>query len=156
MDPGQRTVTRDFTKKRPIIEFTIDDDVFRCKKALDLPRLQRFVAEFRDLNNIKNEDAVDAIGRMMQVMLRRESYARFAHRFTPGDDVDVDADEFEPIDHEQVMDIIRWVMEQYTNRPTKPSSTSSDGSGSDDAGTSSMAGASPGTLILPDSTSPTP
>lgn len=156
MDPGQRTVTRDFTKKRSIIEFTIDGDVFRCKKALDLPRLQRLVNEFRDGDKLKEDTAVDAISRIMALLLRRDSYAVFAHRYTPGDDVDIDAEDFEPIDAEQVMDIVRWVMEQYTGRPTKPSSTSSGGSETDDAGTSSTVGLSPEDSTSRDFLSPTP
>lgn len=154
-DPNNRKVTRDFTRKRPVIEFTIDDDVFSCKKALDLTRLQAFVNKFRSAE-LQESEAVGAISNIMKLILRGESYVRFAKRFTPGDDVDTDADDFEPIDHTQVMDIIRWVMEQYTNRPTEPSPSSLAGSENGGAGTSFAVGASPAASTSIDSTSATP
>ncbi len=142
-DPNNRKVTRDFTRKRPLIEFTIDEDEFRCKKALDLTRLQNFMNRYRDSAGLKESEAVDAISSIMKLVLRRDSYVKFSERFTPSDDVDTDAEDFEPIDHTQVIDIIRWVMEQYTGRPTEPSPSSSAGSENGGAGTSSTVGASP-------------
>jgi hypothetical protein len=145
--------TRDFSKKRLPIFFTIDEDRFDCFKSLDLEQLRRFANLSRELRVTAHEDddeqaqaerAMDRagnIGSIMKIVLKRESYARFIARLQPDDDTR-ELDDFEPIDPHQLVDIIRWLMEIYTGRPIEPSSSSSAGSRIDDGGTSSTAGVS--------------
>lgn len=141
-----RKLTKDFSRPRPKIEFTVDADVFECRKVLPLPQLQNLVALFRE-TGVDETNATARVGALMKLMLKKESYARFMQRFAPPD-VDDDADddeseEIEPIDVPQVVDIIKWVISQYAgDRPTTPSSTSSGGSSTEDDGGSSTVGVS--------------
>lgn len=162
--------TRDFTKKRMPVYFTIDDVRYNCYKALDLDQLRRFAQMAQSLSSfvksVQNEDAdvedklaesadaasavVDKILDLMKIVMKKVSFAVFATKVSPTD-ADREDDDFEPIDPVQLMDIVQWLMGIYTKRPTQPSSISSDGSTSDDGGSSSTAGASPGESVPPSS-----
>lgn len=80
---------------------------------------------------------------ILKLMMKKESFKRFMIRFKPVVDEDgaVVDENWEPIDHEQLLEIIQWLTEQYTGRPTEPSSNSSGGSPSDDGTSPSTAGA---------------
>lgn len=146
--------TRDFSRKRLPVFFTIDDVRYDCYKALDMGQLQQFARLASNLSSItedlKDSDetaqtaesashAIDRISGLMKIVMKKASFAVFIAKFKPTDD-EREADDFEPIDHTQLTDIIRWLLEVYTGRPTQPSSSSSTGSETDDGGTSSMGG----------------
>lgn len=153
--------TRDFTKKRPPVRFTIDEVTYHCYKALDLDQLRRFANMASELARLKaemdtNEEdtaraavsavdsaqlAIDKISSLMKIVMKKVSYAEFVARLQPSDELR-ESDDFEPIDHKQLLDIVKWLMEIYTERPSQPSSNSSATSPTDDGGTSSTAGAS--------------
>jgi hypothetical protein len=137
-----QVVTRDFSKKRVRVKFTVDDEEFLCRKSLPLGKLQDFVSQVKNTTT-DEQNALERIDDLMRVILTKDSYHRFHDRFLPGDEVDVDDEDFEPIDHEQVLDIMRYIIEQFTKRPTKPSSSSSTGLVTDDGGSSSTVGAPP-------------
>ena len=149
--------TRDFSRRRPPVYFTIDDVRFDCHRALDLEQLRRFanlaagmgslVADAQDIEQATRSaevaaDAIDRILGVMKIVMKKSSYLPFAARVKPTDE-DRERDDFEPVDHLQLTDIIKWLMGVYTNRPSQPSSNSPAGSASDDGGSSSTAGASP-------------
>lgn len=158
--------TRDFSKKRLPVFFTIDGRRYDCFKALDLDQLTRFAALTKNLGDISKtltsgdaddvevvevdaDEAVEStsvainkISGLMKIVMKKASFATFMTYLQPTEDERED-DDFEPIDYTQLLDVVKWLMEVYTGRPTKPSSDSSTGSESDDGGTSSTAGASP-------------
>lgn len=156
-----RPHTRDFSKKRPPVYFTIDDIRYDCFKALDLNQLAEFANLTRNLSEISRDlddeneldvetardaatrstEAIDRVANLMKIVMKKASYVVFMTRLRPSEE-DREEPDFEPIDYVQLLDIVRWLMEVYTGRPFKQSSTSSDGSETDDAGTSSTAGAS--------------
>jgi len=169
-----RRQTRDFSKKRPPVDFTIDEIRYDCFKALDLNQLAEFANLTRNLGEIskgfedgeptsvenardaaaRSTEAIDRIANLMKIVMRKASYGAFIARLRPTDEEREDPD-FEPIDYTQLLDIVKWLMEVYTDRPSKPSSTSSTGSETDDGGTSSTAGASLEELIPADLTQET-
>lgn len=145
--------TRDFTQKRPPVHFTIAEERFNCYKALDMDQLRRFANMARELR-VDATDANDAdqaavsmekigkIGDLMRIVLKKESATRFIAILNP-DEEKRESDDFEPIDPFQLLDIVKWLMEIYTKRPTEPSSTSQPGSTNGETGTYSTAGALP-------------
>lgn len=164
-----RPHTRDFSKKRPLVFFTIDDVRYDCFKALDLEQLAQFAGLTRSFSEIAGNftengevsadevdeaaesttAAVDKIAGLMKIVMKKASYSVFISKLRPTAE-EREAEDFEPIDYLQLLDIVRWLMEVYTGRPTKPSSNSSSMLETDDAGTSSMAGASLEDLNLND------
>lgn len=133
--------SRDFTKKRDDVFFTVDDDRFDCWPGLiadDLKALGEVMGE-----GISVDNAVEKLYAVFNIVMQRESFNRFDERMH---------DRMRPIDLRQFTDIIEWLVEVYTGRPTQPSSTSSSGSGNGDAGSSSTAGAPAETSTLPIST----
>lgn len=147
--------TRDFSKKRVPVYFTIDDTRFDCYRALDFEQLRRFANLARGIGDLKSTgeegsesdqveaatDAIDRVCDVMKIVMKKVSYQAFISKLRPTDE-QREAEDFEPIDPVQLMDIVKWLMEIYTKRPTQPSSSSHTGSTSDDGGSSSTAGVS--------------
>lgn len=123
---------KDFGRKRKTIAFSIgEDNVFSCVPALSLPAMQEIAGLAQDFTV---ETAVDHFVDFFNLVLVPESAAKFEDKMRN--------DRLDPIDQEQALDIMLWVLEQYGVRPTQPSSDSSDGSQTGDGGTPSEAGAS--------------
>lgn len=151
--------TRDFSRKRLPVFFTIDDIRYDCYKALDLGQLQQFANLARGLRSLKIDEtdmtpeetafasadsaeaAVDHIAKLMKTVMKKASFSVFITKLKPTEE-ERESDDFEPIDHTQLIDAVKWLMEVYTARPTQPSSSSSTGSETGETGTSSTAGAS--------------
>jgi hypothetical protein len=70
----------------------------------------------------------------LKFVLLPESYERFSARLK---------DRHNPIDDDQLADVVLWLLEQYGLRPTAPSQPSSDGSPSPESGTSSTESTQP-------------
>ena len=127
--------TRDFSRKRETISFTIDGEVFEAVPALPGDVLAEFAVRFSG-----TEDSDDLIVRLSQwkaaleLVLQPESYARFTARMK---------DSERPIELEQSSEVIVWLLEQYGMRPTQPPLPSSDGSPSPELGTNSTVEAPP-------------
>lgn len=134
----QQARFRDFTKKRSPIYFTVGDDRFDCVKALSPKKLQEFVAASRGTATDES-NVVDRVINAMKFIVVQAQFPRF---------VELLDDDEDPIDVEQLLDIIGWAVETYGVRPTVASSNSSTTLATDDAGTSSTAGALPAESIL--------
>jgi hypothetical protein len=127
----QQAQFRDFTRKRSPIYFTVGDDRFDCVKALAPVKLQEFVnASRRGATDETN--AIDRVVNAMRFIVVQDQFPRFLELLSDDDD---------PIDIEQLMEIMSWAVETYGVRPTGASSNSSTTSANDGAGTSSTAGA---------------
>jgi hypothetical protein len=128
---------KDFTKKRVPVKFQVDDDIFECVPGLSIFALQDVMKLWRgsDLTQaIKDGDAnkvIEVLTGIFKVFMVTESFERFMPRL---------ADTRQPIDTQQLLEIVSWIVEVYTKRPTEPSPDSSDTSPNGDGGTSSLAG----------------
>jgi hypothetical protein len=124
---------KSFKKERPPVFFTLGDapeDRYDCYPALSLPVLQEIAligANF-DINN-----AVKSFADFFGAVMPEEAARRIAHK--------MEFDRVDPIDKEQALEIMNWLLEVYGLRPTQPSSDTSAGSPTDGSGSDSTAGA---------------
>lgn len=136
---------RDFTKKRVPIRFKIDDDIFECVPTLVIDDIQQISTLLK--NRVSGDESTDVdidetlaqMRTIYKLFLLAESYEIFHTRLS---------DRRNPIDTQQLLEIVMWIVELYTKRPTVPSSDSPNGSPTDDGGTDSTAGAPPAELTL--------
>ena len=126
--------SRDFTKKREPVWFTIDPERYDCYAVLPLEDLQAFAETIGTDVSVAN--VIDKIKLVMKLVMEPESYDRFLVRM---------ANRQDPVDPRQLMEIAEWLVEVYTNRPTAQPSSSSSGSPAVEPGSSSTAGAQPTT-----------
>jgi hypothetical protein len=125
---------RDFSKKRRPVYFmlngpTPEGERFDCYPALALPSLQEIALIS---GNMTAENATESFVEFFKVVLQPESAERIEAKLN---------DRLYPLEIEQANEIMTWLMEVYGLRPSQPSSDSSAGSPTDDAGTPSGAGA---------------
>lgn len=141
---------QDFTQARPdTIKFKIDDDVFEAVPAVGANVL-RSIMTLADTTglaaNIESLTPEEAASRSTKVMemvnstlsfldlvLLPECATRFGERMNSAT---------EPITLDQAFKVWTWLVEQYSGRPTQPSSPSANGHGG--TGTSSTVGAQVG------------
>lgn len=130
--PARATdVLKDFSANAQPILFRIDGDIFEAPARIPAQVMLDFVEGFNQLG--EKPDMKDQVGMMMgmiDLVLQPQSAELFRRRMGDRDN---------PIDLEQVQDVLPWLMEQYGMRPTEPSDTSSDGQPSLEPGTDSTA-----------------
>lgn len=120
---------KDFSKKRKDISFRIDDDVFHAARAIPAEILMDFAGEFAELNaSATVEKQLSAFRSMFEMVLQPESLKLFTERLRDRDN---------PIEIDQVEDIVTWLLEEYGLRPTEVSSSSADGPALPGSGTTS-------------------
>jgi hypothetical protein len=120
---------RDFSRPRPSLAFTIDDDTFTPAPALPGDVYAEFVTLYNRTGRVENyQEQHDLLKAALQLALLPESWDRFAQRL---------ADKTNPIDDDQMADVVLYLLEAYGLRPTQPSQPSSDGPPSPESGTSS-------------------
>lgn len=128
---------KSFSRNRPPVRFEIDGDVFTAPVGLPAGTLAEFGVRYASAaNNTGIKEQFDALSSVLELVLLRESYERFTARLT---------DPENPIDLEQLNQVIVWLLEQYGLRPTVPSSDSSSGSPGPASGTS-LTGTAPDTV----------
>lgn len=141
------TEIKDFSKARKRIQFKIDDDIFEAAPAVPAEILMDFAAQFSGMNpeNAPVDVQLKAFRGVLELVLLEDSLQRFNERLR---------DRREPVDVEQVEEIITWLFEAYGLRPTELSSDSPSGpsgpvSGMDSTGSTpdvvSISAASPST-----------
>lgn len=109
---------KDFTKKRSRIPFQIDNDRFEAAAAIPAGTLVQFVVKFSDLQNMTVDKKVSVLSEVLEMVLTKESYSRLQERLTDPD---------EPVDLDQLNEIIVWLLGEYGLRPTQQSSPSQVG-----------------------------
>lgn len=120
---------RDFSRPRPRITFTIDNDEFEAAPVLPGDIYAEFVTRYNGTAGGETyQQRYDTVKSALQLALLPESWERFAARL---------ADQTHPIDEDQMADVVLWLLETYGLRPTQPSQPSSDGPSSPASGTSS-------------------
>jgi hypothetical protein len=113
------TETKDFTKKRRDISFRVDDDIFHAARGVPADVLLEFASEFAGLTmQASPAQQLKAFRGMFELVLLPDSLKRFNERLRDRDD---------PIEIDQVEEIITWLMEKYGLRPTELPSSSPPG-----------------------------
>ncbi|WP_143589851.1 hypothetical protein [Streptomyces africanus] len=125
------TEIRDFSKQRKDISFRVDEDVFHAARGIPAEVLMAFASKFSSMDtNATVDQQLEAFRSMLDVVLLPDSLARFNERMR---------DRANPIEIDQVEDIVTWLMEQYGLRPTELPSSSQDGPPDPVPGITSMA-----------------
>ena len=132
---------RDFTRKRKRLNFQIDGDTFEAASVLPGDVFAEFVSAYNGTADTETyQQQHDLLKQALELALLPESWERFSARLK---------DKSNPIDDDQLSDVIMWLLEEYGMRPTQPSQPSSDGPASPESGTSST-----GNTPAEESTSP--
>lgn len=129
------TAARDFSRTRKRLDFTIDADTFEAAAVLPGDVFAEFVTLYNSTSDAEDyQQSHNMLKRALELALFPESFQRFTSRLK---------DKTNPIDDEQMSDVVLWLLEEYGLRPTQPSQDSSDGSASPESGTSSTANTPP-------------
>lgn len=113
---------KDFTRKRKPIQFTIDEDTFNAVPTIPAETMIEFAESMSSADPTKMSpgEMVGALRRVIEMVLHPESLKRFKERMK---------DPQNPIDMEQLDEIVTWLFEEYGMRPTQePSNSLSGGS----------------------------
>lgn len=130
---------RDFTRQPRVIEFRIDEDVFRCHPRLPAQVLMDFAVKADAMGDSPTgEQGIQAMEDVLRATLLPDHFRRFQERMN---------DHGNPIELAQVSEIVPWIMEEYGLRPTTPSDSSSDGPSDPVPGISSTENTSDAVLI---------
>lgn len=124
---------KDFSRKRPRIVIRLDGEEYDARPAIGLPTLQRVQAIQRKYKN-PELDKSGMFAEMFEVLLKTDDAARFLVKLQNED---------EPVDVDQLQEMVAYVMERNGGRPTGESSASADGSSNEVSGTPSTDGVSP-------------
>ena len=114
------TEIKDFTKRRKVPTFRIDGDVFTAVAAIPAEEMISFAEQITtaDPTQMSPREQVVLLRKTLENMLTPESLALFQRRM---------ADRQNPIDMEQLNDVVEWLFEEYGLRPTTGSASSSNG-----------------------------
>lgn len=130
---------RDFSKKREDISFRIDDDLFHAAKAIPADTLMDFASRFAGMDESASVDKqLEAFRSVLEFVLLPESLARFNARMR---------DPENPVEIDQVEQVITWLMEQYGLRPTEQPSSSAGGLSLPVPGTT-LTASTPGEVLI--------
>jgi hypothetical protein len=130
MQPTSTTsAPRDFSSRAKNITFTADGDTFYGVPRVATGLLTDMVASINRATEMN--DKIDAVLGFFDITLIDESVALIKSRMR---------DKNNPLELQQALDIIDYLVEVYATRPTQPSPNSSDGSTTEATGTSSTAG----------------
>lgn len=123
---------KDFSRPRERIEFKIDGDTFEATPAVPAEILVEFANRFTDVNTKPSTpgEQFATVTAVLQLVLLPESFKRLTARARDLDN---------PVEIDQLSDVILWLLEEYGMRPTQPSSSSSTGQASPASGTNSTA-----------------
>lgn len=133
--PAPPPAARDFTKKRKRLDFYIEPDTFDAAPVLPGDVFAEFVTLYNSTGDTETyQQQHDLLKRALELALLPDSWQRFADRLK---------DKTQPIDDDQMSDVVLWLLEEYGMRPTQPSQPSSDGPASPESGTSSTESTQP-------------
>lgn len=120
--------TRDFSRAPRKLEFSADGETYECFSAVVPVTLQ----EMLKLSQEHLEEDFSRIADFFDMCATPEVAGRIRARLTPGNPL--------PLDLYQSIQIVVWLIEEYGQRPTMPSVTSTDGSQTGENGISSTDG----------------
>lgn len=125
------TDVKSFAKNRKRIPFRVDDsgDVFEAAPAIPAEILAEFASRFSSLDGTDTSKSFQTIVEVLELVLLPDSFTRLRARMS---------DRENPVEIDQLNDLILWLLGEYGLRPTQPSSDSSAGPLSPGSGMSSM------------------
>jgi hypothetical protein len=130
---------RDFSVGDHPIPFRIGKDVFYARANVATDYMIAASATFVALGDDAPLDKyIDAVKEMMKEVLVPESVEPFIKGLSDRD---------KPIGLQQINQIVPWLMETYTGRPTEAPDSSSNGQPSPESGTSSTGDTPPSTSL---------
>jgi hypothetical protein len=119
---------KSFGKVRTKHLFRVDDtdDVFEAVSAIPAETLADFAGRFANMEDLDVSKRFGVIIDVLEMVLLPTSFAILRKRMS---------DKENPIELNQLNDILVWLLEQYGLRPTQPSSDLSGGQSSPEPGT---------------------
>jgi hypothetical protein len=131
---------RDFSKKRKKLVFRVDDDEFEAASAIPAEVMIQFAERITtaDPSKMTPKEQVAIFRDMLEMVLLPESMAVMRQRM---------ADARNPVDMQQLDEIIQWLFEEYGMRPTVDPSSSSNGDSPLGSGTT-LTAATPGVELI--------
>jgi hypothetical protein len=114
------TEIKDFSKSRKRLQFRIDGDVFEAAPAVPAEVMISFAEKFTmaDPTKMTVAQQVGIFREVLEIVLLPDSMQRMKSRMS---------DAANPVDIEQLDQIIQWLFEEYGMRPTTESVSSSNG-----------------------------
>ena len=130
---------KDFTAQPRVVEFKINDDVFRGKPYIAAQTMIDFTLGIDKLgDDISAQQGFDILSESLQLVLMPDSYKRFRDRMRDPSSPDfAEMTGQPPIDLPLVNSVVEWIMEEYGMRPPTSPASSSTGSPSPESGTNS-------------------
>lgn len=126
-------VFKDFTKAKKRVTFKIDDDEFEAPSVLPIPVMQELAGAADKLkSDVSSVETLREVIGIFDIILLDDSATLLRERISSKE---------APVDLEQLIEIMLWLLEVYGLRPTQPSSDSSAGSPDATSGTPLEAGA---------------
>jgi hypothetical protein len=121
---------KDFSRTRKQILFQIDGDTFEAASAVPAEILVEFANRFNDVStkNSSPSELFEALMGVFELVLLETSFDKLRTR---------GRDRANPVEIDQLSDIVLWLLEEYGLRPTQLSSNSSPGPENPASGTSS-------------------
>lgn len=122
---------RNFSKQRKAIVFQIDEDVFEALPAIPAEVMIQFAERVAvaDPTQLSVTQQIAIFRELLELVLTDASMARMRERMS---------DRTNPVDMEQLDEIITWLFEEYGMRPTTESDSSSNGVSPPATGITSM------------------
>ncbi len=121
---------KSFANRIEPIPFEINGDVFYAHPSIP-PHLLQEIKGFRNISERLQDEGIEPLLLLMDQMLRFESSELFRARMKTED---------RSIEIPVINEIIMWLMEEWTVRPTQSSVISSPGSNTDEIGSNSTVG----------------
>lgn len=134
---------KSFTRARKPVEFEIDDEKFDAAQAIPADVLMDMTTEFEHMSESDTQASIGAMLTVLEKFLMPDSFRRFRERMGSRE---------RPIELPQVQEVVLWLMEQYSLRPTEQSSASAGGLQLPGSGTS-LTGSTPDVVSI---SSPSP
>lgn len=125
---------RDFSKKREPIRFRINGAELTAKPAIGMATVQRVIRLNEEMAQASGSEKLARLSDLFGMLLHSKSKDAFDA---------VLADEDDPVDADQLLEMLNFVMEKQGLRPTVPSSASSESPDDGKPGTPGADGVSP-------------
>ena len=121
---------RDFSKRRSRHLFRVDDtgDLLEAAPALPAEALAEFAGRFSNLEDTDASKRFNVLVDVLEMVLLPESFALLRKKMS---------DKKNPVELDQLNDIIVWLLGEYGLRPTQPLPDSSTGQSDPESGTNS-------------------
>lgn len=130
---------KDFSRQPRVVEFKIDNDVFRGKPHLAAQTMIDFTLKVDSLGeDISAQQGFDTMRESLELVLLPDSFKRFQDRMKdPANPDAVSSTGQPPIELPQVNEVLEWIMGEYGMRPPTSAEDSSPGSSNPASGTNS-------------------